>query len=129
MLISLVFLTGFGPFICDHTTVEDARRALKKGEAEYALGLLRGVDQPRSMVQKTAGVSRLLNEKIPGYQACLAQLATAQAGTEQNMMTRCCREVGGQTLTSGEPGCTQQAPCCLKEGPTVPTAWCGLGQR
>ena len=119
LTLSLMFLVGFGPFVCNDGTVEDARRALKKGEAEKALGLLRGVDSPSSKGETPASQAALLNEKIPGYRECLAELATAQAGTNQSMMTRCCQQVGGQILTTGPQGCTADTPCCLKPKQTT----------
>ena len=63
IILTCLFLAGFGPFVCNDTDVEDARKHLVKTEAEAALKVLVDVDEDAAQVHLARAVAHVQQKK------------------------------------------------------------------
>lgn len=73
IILTCVFLAGFGPFVCNDTDVENARTHLAKTEAEQALTTLADVDDDAAHVHLARAVAHVQQKKHDEAAADLAQ--------------------------------------------------------
>ena len=73
IILTCVFLAGFGPFVCNDTDVEGAREHLVKTEAEQALTVLADVDDDAAHVHLARGVAHVQQKKHEDATTDLAQ--------------------------------------------------------
>lgn len=63
IILTCLFLAGFGPFVCDHAEVEEARTQLAANESGKALTALEGVTEDAAHVHLARAVAHLQQKK------------------------------------------------------------------
>ena len=73
LALSVVFLAGYGPFICDQPDVEEARKALRSQAPADALSALSGVEDDVAAVHLARGLAHLQAEADADAKGALDQ--------------------------------------------------------